>query len=198
MEKRYQVFVSSTFNDLQDERRMVFDAIIRKKCFPVGMESFPTLTRDSLSYIKEIIDESDFFILLTGGRYGDSVDDNGTSFTELEYLYAVEIGKPVIPLIMSDWRRARMIDDDVSKTKRLAAFIDNVKTKFDGWKPWNRDDLKMLVGEALEQAIKDHPEAVGWVRADEAESISERDGTTPAKAHFSRNTFVNGWPIPLG
>jgi hypothetical protein len=99
MQKRYQVFVSSTFNDLQEERRMVFDAIIRKKCFPVGMESFPSLTRDSLGYIKEIIDESDFFLVLLGGRYGDSADENGVSFTELEYLYALEKSKPIIPLI---------------------------------------------------------------------------------------------------
>ena len=162
MEKRYQIFVSSTFNDLRDERRMVFDAIIRKKCFPVGMEWFPSLSRDSLGYIQEIIRDSDFFLLLVGGRYGDSVDENGTSFTELEYRYAIEKGIPVIPFIMSDWRRAPQLDSEIAKTKKLADFIDSVKETFDGWKPWTREDLKILVSEAIDQAKKDHPEAVDW------------------------------------
>lgn len=208
MEKRYQVFVSSTFNDLQDERRMVFDAIIRKKCFPVGMESFPSLTRDSLGYIKEIIEESDFFLLLVGGRYGNSVDENGISFTELEYLHALEKKKPIIAFVRADWRNAPMRDESGAQIDKLDKFIKSVQDRFDGWKPWTREDLKMLVSDALEQAKKDHPEVAGWVRGDalQREETVTRPNAGNAfrivnsqipKLRPSPNVFVNGKPLPL-
>ena len=41
MEKRYQVFVSSTFNDLKDERQAVTQALLSLDHFPAGMELFP-------------------------------------------------------------------------------------------------------------------------------------------------------------
>lgn len=41
MDKRYQVFVSSTFEDLQEERREVMQALLSLNCIPTGMELFP-------------------------------------------------------------------------------------------------------------------------------------------------------------
>lgn len=38
MEKKYQVFVSSTYEDLQEERKKVMEALLQMNCFPVGME----------------------------------------------------------------------------------------------------------------------------------------------------------------
>jgi hypothetical protein len=40
MDKRYQVFVSSTFADLKDERQAVLQALLSLDHFPAGMESF--------------------------------------------------------------------------------------------------------------------------------------------------------------
>ena len=39
--RRYQVFVSSTFVDLQAEREAVLQAILELKAFADGMELFP-------------------------------------------------------------------------------------------------------------------------------------------------------------
>jgi hypothetical protein len=41
MEKRYQVFVSSTYQDLQDERQEIMQALLELDWFPAGMELFP-------------------------------------------------------------------------------------------------------------------------------------------------------------
>ena len=41
MEKRYQIFVSSTFADLQEERQQVIQALMEMDCIPAGMELFP-------------------------------------------------------------------------------------------------------------------------------------------------------------
>jgi hypothetical protein len=41
MEKRYQVFVSSTYTDLMEERNEAMQAILELDCMPAGMELFP-------------------------------------------------------------------------------------------------------------------------------------------------------------
>lgn len=41
-DRRYQVFVSSTFRDLEVERQKVLQAVLEIKAFPAGMELFPS------------------------------------------------------------------------------------------------------------------------------------------------------------
>ena len=49
MEKRYQVFVSSTYTDLQEERLKVMQTLMRLDCIPAGMELFPAIDPNSLN-----------------------------------------------------------------------------------------------------------------------------------------------------
>ena len=98
MEKRYQVFVSSTFADLQDERKKVIQTLLELDCIPAGMELFPATDEDQFEFIKRIIDDCDYYLLIIGGRYG-SVTSEGISYTELEYEYALESGLKVIALL---------------------------------------------------------------------------------------------------
>lgn len=41
IEKREQVFISSTFKDLVEERRAVIQTLLEADCIPAGMELFP-------------------------------------------------------------------------------------------------------------------------------------------------------------
>ena len=68
-DKRYQVFVSSTYDDLQDERKEVMQALLELDCIPAGMELFPASSEDQWSLIKRVIDDCDYYILIIGGRY---------------------------------------------------------------------------------------------------------------------------------
>ena len=83
MDKRYQVFISSTFADLQEERKEVMEAIINLNCFPAGMEMFPAADIEQFDYIKTIIDESDYYVLVLAGRYGSLAAD-GKSYTDID------------------------------------------------------------------------------------------------------------------
>lgn len=47
MDKRYQVFVSSTYEDLREERGAVMQALLGLDCIPTGMESFPAKRLES-------------------------------------------------------------------------------------------------------------------------------------------------------
>jgi hypothetical protein len=53
VEKRFQVFVSSTYTDLQEERRKVIQTIMEMDCIPSGMEMFPAADEEQLISSKE-------------------------------------------------------------------------------------------------------------------------------------------------
>src|SRR5260370_23693696 len=98
MEKFYQVFVSSTFEDLKDEGREVSETLAKAGYMPAGMELFPAADEQQLEYIKRVIDRSDYYVVIVGGRYGSLADDK-ISFTEKEYEYAVERKIPVLAFL---------------------------------------------------------------------------------------------------
>ena len=98
MEKRYQVFVSSTFADLEDERQKVIQTLMELDCIPSGMEIFLAADEEQWEFIKKIIDDCDYYLLIIGGRYGSATHD-GISYTQKEYEYAIERGMKVIALL---------------------------------------------------------------------------------------------------
>ena len=78
MEIKYQIFVSSTYEDLKEERKEVTQAILECNCFPAGMELFPASNKSQWEIIKRVIDESDFYLVIIAGRYGSiGIDDDG-------------------------------------------------------------------------------------------------------------------------
>jgi hypothetical protein len=98
MDKRYQIFISSTFRDLQDERQAILRAVLELDHMPSGMELFPAADDTAWQLIRDVIDASDYYVLIVGGRYG-SLDESGIGFTEREYDYALAQKKPIIPLL---------------------------------------------------------------------------------------------------
>ena len=104
LKRKYQIFVSSTYDDLKEERRAVIEAILRMKHIPIGMELFQAGNTDQWSYIKNRILESDYYVIIVAERYGSTIAD-GMSYTELEYRFAVENGIPVAAFLLDDKSR---------------------------------------------------------------------------------------------
>lgn len=166
MEKRYQVFVSSTYTDLKEERQSVIQALMEMDCIPSGMEIFPAADEEQFEFIKKVIDDCDYYLLIIGARYGSTTKD-GISYTEKEYDYAVEKGLDVIAMIHEspDELPVKNADIDPELREKLQAFRDKV-SKGRLVKYWKTpDDLAGKVSRSLLQTIKAHP-AVGWIRAD--------------------------------
>lgn len=176
MEKRYQVFVSSTYRDLQDERALVIRTLMEMDCFPAGMELFPAVDEEQWNFIKKVIDDCDYYLLIVGGRYGSTTSE-GLSYTEQEYDYAVEKDLKVLAFVHEDPGKLPVEKSDIKEELRvrLSAFLDKVKT---GRlvKTWNTtSELSGLVALSLPKTIKAYP-AIGWVRANQvgsAELLSE-------------------------
>jgi len=120
--KRYQVFISSTFEDLKEERRAVQDVIISTGDFPVQMESFPAADEDQFEFIKSLIDHCDYYVLIIAGRYG-TVAEDGMSYTEKEYRYAVSKGVPVLVMIHNN--RGSIAADKSEKTEESKEYLEH-------------------------------------------------------------------------
>lgn len=178
MDKRYQVFISSTFLDLREERQAVSQALLRSDCFPAQMENWPAMDAEQMEAIKQIIDESDYFVVISAGKYGSVNPETGLSYTEMEYDYAMEIGKPIIRLLHRDpfnVLRGDQIESKAGVKKKLATFHAKLKTcsVCSFWE--NADQLEKETVFALVDIKKRKPE-IGWVRADKiaaSESIRQ-------------------------
>jgi len=165
MEKRYQVFLSSTYADLKEERRKVMQALMEMDCIPAGMELFPAADEEQLEFIMKVIDDCDYYIIIVGGKYGSTTNE-GISYTEKEYEHALSRGIKVIALLHEspDEISFAKSESNPDLRKRLDEFREKLKdgrlVKF--WR--TADELPGLVVLSLAKAIKMYP-AVGWIRA---------------------------------
>jgi hypothetical protein len=165
-EKKYQIFVSSTYKDLIDAREKVFETILKLYHFPVGMEMFSADDDEQWEVIKDTIDSSDYYIVIIGHRYG-SVTAEGLSFTEKEYDYAKKQNIPILAFIRDRdvATKPHERDDNHNNLEKLNKFIENAsKSKMcDFWK--NEDELSTKVAIALPKIFRKTP-SIGWIRAD--------------------------------
>ena len=90
-----RVFLSSTFQDLREERRAAADAITRSGFEPVLIEDEPDGQNVS-STIKRLIDEADIFLLIIGDRYGTKAPGQSNSWIQTEYEMAKSERKPIL------------------------------------------------------------------------------------------------------
>lgn len=166
LEKKYQVFVSSTYLDLIEERSEVIQALLELDCIPVGMELFPAGDDDQWSSIKKIIDTCDYYILIIAGRYG-SENKEGISYTQLEYEYAISKQIPTISFIHGNPKELSVnkVDTEKDKIEKLNLFREKAKLKMCRF--WvGKDNLRSQISTSLVKLLKEKPRN-GWVRVSE-------------------------------
>jgi len=134
---------------------------------PAGMELFPAADDTAWQLISDVIDASDYYVLIVGGRYG-SLDDTGIGYTEKEYNFAVSKKKPVIALLHKnpDNLPREKTEIDESAWKKLKQFREKVEKRHTCVYWTSAEELKARVIVALTAAVKRYP-GVGWVRADQ-------------------------------
>lgn len=165
MNIKFQVFVSSTYRDLVEERQEVMQALLELDCIPVGMELFPAADDDQWTLIKRLIDDCDYYILIIGGRYG-SINEVGISYTQMEYEYALSKGIPIISFLHKDPEKIETgkSEKDPTLKVRLDDFKKLVQQKMCRF--WETPvELGSQVSRSLVKLIKDKP-MPGWVKAD--------------------------------
>lgn len=134
-------------------------------CIPAGMELFPAADEEQWEFIKKVIDDCDYYLLIVGGRYG-SVAEDGLSYTEKEFDYAVANGIKVIALVHETpdslpRDKTEIEPENYQKLQQFKAKVgDGRLVRF--WD--NASQLSGLVALSLNKTIKMYP-ATGWVRA---------------------------------
>lgn len=168
MEKKYQVFISSTYKDLIEERKQIQKILLMANCIPAGMEAFVATNDEQFNVIKQVIDLCDYYVLIIGARYGSLNESTSLSYTEMEYDYAVSKGIPVLVFSLDDSIDVpdEKKESDGGKIQKLKLFKEKaMKNRLASvWK-----DTSELAGQAaisIMNAIKtiDRP---GWVRSNE-------------------------------
>jgi site-specific recombinase XerD len=113
LSKKLQVFVSSTYLDLKNERQKAVEGILRSKHIPAGMELFIPSDKTQWEIIKEWIKDSDLLLLILGGRYGSIEPESGKSYTHLEYDFAIFNKIPVFAIVLNDQFLANKKSQDI-------------------------------------------------------------------------------------
>lgn len=186
MDKKLQVFISSTYSDLIEERQAAVQAILKAGHIPAGMELFTAGDKSQMETIKRWIDASDVYMLILGGRYGSIEPTTSLSYTELEYDYAAEKEKPLFSVVITeDALDKKVKDNGLEHIERLqpaaldnfrAKVLSNISSFFDDSK-----DIKLSIHETIGDFI-DRYEFRGWVRGDEVAD------TTPLLEEIKRIT----------
>lgn len=178
MNKKYQVFISSTYIDLKNERQAVVEAILKAGHIPAGMELFKS-GKSQWNTITKWIDESDIYILILGGRYGSIDLETGKSYTQLEYEYALSKNMPVFAIIISDeWTSSKVKEadnyEDIIETNnksKYSNFKDEVYTKIIA-PASSIAEVKLAVHENIHQFEGEY-NLKGWIRGDSAEELDK-------------------------
>ncbi|MCX4146766.1 MULTISPECIES: DUF4062 domain-containing protein [Paraburkholderia] len=177
MDKKYQVFISSTFTDMKAERQAAVEAILNAGHIPAGMELFSASDKKQIEVIKGWIDRSDIFMLILGGRYGSVDPESGKSYIQQEYEYAVARGKPFFALYLTEAAIAKKAAGELGlkaterdDTKAYIAFRDQVKNRLCA-EVEDVKDIKINVPNSIRDLAAAN-KLEGWMRASNVESLA--------------------------
>ena len=180
--RKFSIFISSTYEDLKDERQALVGVALESNFIPVGMEQFHAAPTSQWNVITKMIDECDLYLLIIGGRYGTIEEETGISYTEKEYNYAKNKKLPVLVLIKDPLSiiesKKDTGKDKFDKMKKLEDFREKVThdgNTVDFFKDLN--DLKYKASATFKNALEYVDENAGWVRyRDVMDIINEEIG----------------------
>lgn len=165
---KYQFFISSTYEDLKEERNNAINIVMKHHQIPAGMELFGAMGEEQWDYIKKEIDESDYYLLILAGKYG-SLNKDGISYTEAEYTYARQMKKRILAFLYSDIEQlpVKKVEQDTDKKTKLEQFRDRVKNdKLVGF--WSdKQELNEKISTAIANVMREFPSDTKWIHVDE-------------------------------
>ncbi|MEC0371102.1 DUF4062 domain-containing protein [Paenibacillus chibensis] len=170
--KKLQIYISSTFNDLIEERHTAVEAILQAGHIPAGIEQF--FKESPMNMRKRWIDESDVYILILGEFYGLTLPDESKSYTHWEYEYAGEAGKPRFAFVVTD-EALRQKPYDFTAIEYYQKFQEFKQTVMEQVPIYYVEDvrhIKMVLRDQLpEYAARD--DLYGWVSGKDVPDVQK-------------------------
>lgn len=177
MKRKLQVFISSTYSDLQIERQAAVEAVLEAGHIPAGMELFAAGNESQLTTIRRWIKDSDVFMLILGGRYGSIEPKSGKSYIQLEYEHAAKLKKDLFAAVITDEQLNNKVKNEgVSAIERkhgeqLESFRSTVMSKMCGFFG-DTKELKMIVFKSLNE-LATQEKLTGWIRAEDVSASTD-------------------------
>lgn len=168
VERKFQVFISSIYDDFKKERDAAYRAILQSGNIPVGMEYFPNGAHQ-MTYIKKLIDECDIFIIIIGNRYG-TITQTGKSFIEDEYDYALMQDKHPISFFSNSIKKSYA---SKSLDEKFSNFIAKILESSGIVLPYKNDSmLENQIVFSIQQRGDDlRKQNAGWIRTSDITKI---------------------------
>jgi hypothetical protein len=199
------VFVSSTYTDLSDHRKAVWEVLRTFALTVRGMEQFGARSETPLQTCLAEVGQSDVYVGIVAFRFGSVDITTGKSFTQREYEYAVASGKDILIYLADDHNaRVRAVDvdfDEASREKLLAfkrqlrerhtvsMFVDVRDLANRLWKDLSRYFRGESETDTLQAPGSNAPEIAGEL------SINETDGasSTAFPTLNGPSTILRAW-----
>ena len=140
--------------------------------------AIPGLKPGATRGYQRVIDDSDYYVLIVGGRYGSMAA--GISYTEQEFDYAVEQVKPVLAFVHENPGSISFDARQSAAGRRTSEIPPEGDDRSNGELFSNADQLAMRVNWAVERAKSETP-GDGWVRGSEIAALQTELTTSSSK-----------------
>lgn len=167
-ERKYNIFVSSSYEDLKEERAKVIEAIIELGQIPTVMEYHIPATPDLLRLIKARIEESDIVVVLLGHSRGSK--SISKRYVEHEIHVARDSSKPILFFASAETKsRETEYRNYLARLTNISRTVPHNVEHFT-----TADDVRHKVYLALDEFVKwmNHEETGGWIRAAPYDNVS--------------------------
>jgi|GEM_PF-1311923 len=145
-----KIYISSTFEDLKDERKKAAQAVRRLEHQAVCMEDYVSESRQPLEKCIEDVKQCAAYIGIFAWRYGYIPDGYDKSITHLEYEAARDAGIPCLIFMVDPkarWPRESIASDE--ELKKIEALRVELQKKYIVSLFSNPDELSDLVTASL-------------------------------------------------
>ena len=183
IDTKYQVFISSPFKRLKEQRRAAVSSVLNWGHIPIALENFPPKTKKDTEIIKEVINDCQIYILILGHRYGTILEDydecKDISYTELEFNIAKDSKLDILAFLLDleEAKKEIWADNDIENKgqefEKLRNFHDRIK-KNSLAKLWYKDTnfgeiCTLGIGKLLVDGVK----LPGWSRSNKLQEAKK-------------------------
>ncbi|WP_374665330.1 DUF4062 domain-containing protein [Acinetobacter sp.] len=171
LDKRYQVFISTSGAEMQPERMILAQTLVGMGFFSWGLEQRTPL---STAFARRQIDDCDYVVMLLGSAYGEQ-SVSGVGYMHLEYIYAVTKQKPIIVFMHDDpaSRDNALHDDKPELRDKFQEFRKLLQHEVDQVFTYRSlRDLEMAVRFNMTQMLERYP-VLGWVRPQNTQVLQD-------------------------
>lgn len=171
LDKRYQVFISTSGAEMQPERMILAQTLVGMGSFSWGLEQRTPL---STAFARRQIDDCDYVVMLLGSAYGEQ-SVSGVGYMHLEYIYAVTKQKPIIVFMHEEpaARENALQDDKPELREKFQEFRKLLQHEVDQVFTYRSlRDLEMAVRFNMTQMLERYP-VLGWVRPQNTQVLQD-------------------------